>query len=51
MSPIGTKRPKPMPRACQQRAEADIGPLDGNSRYDPEPTLAVHCGNGFDDRF
>jgi hypothetical protein len=27
--------------ACPQPAEADIRPLDGNSRFDPTETLAA----------
>jgi hypothetical protein len=48
---MGTRLPKQMPEECPQPAEADVRPLDGNSRFDPEPTLAVHCGNGFDADF
>jgi hypothetical protein len=37
--------------ACPQLAKADISPPDGNSRFDPSATLAVHCSNGFDANF
>jgi hypothetical protein len=37
--------------ACPQLAKADIRPPDGNSRFDPQETLDVHCGIGFDARF
>jgi hypothetical protein len=48
---IGTQRHKPMLAGCPQPTEADIRPLDRNSRFDPSPTLAVHFGNGFDAGF
>src|ERR1700731_3607272 len=51
MSAHGTWRNTTRGAACPQPAEADIRPLDGNSRFDPSATLAVHCGNGFDADF
>jgi hypothetical protein len=32
---IGTKVPRARASECPQPAEADIRPLDGNSRFDP----------------
>ena len=39
---IGTTLTKMMWRECPQPAEADIRPLDGNSRFDPKPH--AHAG-------
>jgi hypothetical protein len=38
-------------QACPQLAKAEMRPLKTGSGFDPSPTLAVHCGSGFDARF
>ena len=38
-------------RRIPQLVEADIRAFGRHSGFDPSPTLAVHCGNGFDARF
>src|ERR1700736_4019608 len=41
MAGIGTSPQKRCAALCPQPKEADIRPLDGNSRFDPEPSLRL----------
>ena len=48
----GTKLLNARALVCpEELAKADMRPFRRDSAFDPSPTLAVHCDNGFDARF
>jgi ribosomal protein RSM22 (predicted rRNA methylase) len=45
---IGTKLARAYAAVCPVLAEADVRVLTRGSGFDPQETLDVRCGNGFD---